>query len=76
MYLDDIIVCGKTFEEMVQHLDEVFSRLQQSGLKLKARKCHLFAKKVEFLGHIITEEGISTDPKKTECIRNWPTHLL
>ena len=72
VYLDDIIVCGKTFEEMVKNLDEVFSRLQQAGLKLKARKCHLFAQRVEFLGHIISEEGVSTDPKKTECIRNWP----
>ena len=50
----------------------MFSRLQQAGLKLKARKCHLFAQRVEFLGHIISEEGVSTDPKKTECIRNWP----
>ena len=72
VYLDDIIVCGKTFEDMVKNLDEVFSRLQQAGLKLKARKCHLFAQRVEFLGHIISEEGVSTDPKKTECIRNWP----
>ena len=72
VYLDDIIVCGKTFEEMVKNLDEVFSRLQQAGLKLKARKCHLFAQRVEFLGHIVSEEGVSTDPKKTECIRNWP----
>ena len=42
VYLDDIIVCGKTFDEMVTNLDEVFLRLQQAGLKLKARKCHLF----------------------------------
>ena len=72
VYLDDIIVCGKTFEDMVKNLGEVFERLQEAGLKLKARKCQLFAKKVEFLGHIISEEGISTDPGKTECIKNWP----
>ncbi|MCG8048996.1 MAG: reverse transcriptase domain-containing protein, partial [Candidatus Thiodiazotropha endolucinida] len=72
VYLDDIIVCGKTFEDMVKNLGEVFERLQEAGLKLKARKCQLFAKKVDFLGHIISEEGISTDPSKTECIRNWP----
>ena len=73
VYLDDIIVSGKTFEDMVNNLDEVFARLQGAGLKLKARKCQLFSKRVEFWGYIISEEGISTDPKKTECVRNWPT---
>ena len=41
-------------------------------LKLKARKCQLFAKRVDFFGHVISEDGISTDPKKTECVQNWP----
>ena len=72
VYLDDIIVCGKTFDDMVKNLDDVLARLQEAGLKLKARKCQLFAKRVEFLGHVISEEGISTGPKKTECVRNWP----
>ncbi|MCG7874760.1 MAG: ribonuclease H family protein, partial [Candidatus Thiodiazotropha endolucinida] len=72
VYLDDMIVCGKTFEDMVKNLDEVFARLQEAGLKLKARKCQLFARKVNFLGHVISEDGICTDPKKTECVRNWP----
>ena len=70
MYLDDILVCWKTFDEMVKNLDDVFARRQDLGLKLKARKCQLFAKRVEFLGHIVSEEGISKDPKKSECIRN------
>ena len=72
VYLDDIIVCGKTFDEMVKNLDEVFARLQGAGLKLKARKCQLFAQRVDFLGHVISEDGIRTDPKKTECVRKWP----
>ena len=67
VYLDEIIVCGKTFDEMLKNLDDVFARLQGAGLKLKARKCQLFAKRVEFLRHVISEEGVSTDPKKTEC---------
>ena len=44
VYIDDIIVCGKTFDEMLKNLDDVFLRLQGAGLKLKARKCQLFVK--------------------------------
>ena len=50
VYLDDIIVCGKTFEDMVKNIDEVLDRLREAGLKLKARKCQLFVKRVDFLG--------------------------
>ena len=72
IYLDDIIVTGNSFENMIENLDSVFQRLEKAGLKLKPKKCHLFAKQVEFLGHIISKDGIMTDPKKTECIKNWP----
>ena len=72
VYLDDIIVTGKTFEDMVKNLDSVLSRLTAAGLRLKPRKCQLFGKRVEFLGHIVSEDGIHTDPKKTEAVREWP----
>ena len=49
---------------MLQNLEKVFLRLSSAGLKLKAKKCHIFAEQVEFLGHIISPEGIATDPKK------------
>ena len=47
VYLDDIIVCAKTFEDMVKNVGEVFERLQEAGLKLKARKCQLFANRID-----------------------------
>ena len=65
IYLDDIIVTGKSFENMIENLSTVFDRFKESGLKLKARKCTLFATEVEFLGHLVSPKGISTDPKKT-----------
>ena len=71
IYLDDIVT-GRTFEEMIKNLDQVLEKLSEAGLKLKARKCHLFKQEVEFLGHIISHEGIKTDPKKTEVVRTWP----
>lgn len=72
IYLDDIIVYAKTFEEMNNNLAKVFEKLAAAGLKLKAKKCTLFAQTVEYLGHVVSEHGISTDPKKTEAIRKWP----
>ena len=72
IYLDDVIVIGKTFENMIQNLDMVLQKMKDAGLKLKPRKCHLFAKEVEFLGHVITKDGIKTDPKKTKVVQDWP----
>ena len=72
IYLDDIIVVGKTFDDMIRNLDEVLQKLHEAGLKLKPRKCQLFAKRVDFLGHVISGEGIQTDPKKTQAVREWP----
>ncbi|MCG8044653.1 MAG: hypothetical protein JAY66_03025, partial [Candidatus Thiodiazotropha taylori] len=72
IYLDDIIVMGKTFHDMLDNLDKVLNKIESANLKLKPRKCQLFAKKVEFLGHIISEEGIKTDPKKTQVVTDWP----
>ena len=62
----------KTFDEMLKNLDYIFARLQGAGLKLKERKCQQFAKSVEFFRHVSSEEGVSRDPKKKECVRNWP----
>lgn len=72
VYLDDIIVVGKSIEDMIQNLTQVFDCLLAAGLKLKARKCTLFARKVEYLGHIISEKGIATSPDKVKAVKNWP----
>lgn len=72
VYLDDIIVVGKSFENMMENLQHVFQRLHQAGLKLKAKKCNLFATRVSYLGHIISKDGISTDPEKVRAVAEWP----
>ena len=73
IYLDDILIHGRTFDEMLSNLDRVLNKLQEAGLKLKARKCQLFQKEVEYLGHVVSSDGIRTDPKKIEAVQNWPT---
>ena len=73
LYLDDILVFSKTFEEHLTTLAEVFTRLTKHGLKLKGEKCHLFQKEVAHLGHIVSEKGVMVDPDKVERIKHWPT---
>ena len=72
IYLDDIIIFSKTPEEQLQRLRNVFEKLSESGLKLKPSKCDFFRKRLEYLGHIVSEHGIETNPKKIEVIQKWP----
>ena len=72
VYIDDVIVFGNTVEHSVERLAEVFKRLRAAGLKLKPRKCRLFQKEVAYLGHIVSAEGVATDPAEIEAVRGWP----
>ena len=72
VYLDDIIVLGRTFKEHLRSLRAVFDQIRSANLKLKPRKCILCRQSVDFLGHIVSKEGIATDPAKTEKVMNWP----
>ncbi|KRY54980.1 Retrovirus-related Pol polyprotein from transposon 17.6 [Trichinella britovi] len=75
-YLDDIIVFGKTEEEHLERLEGVLSRLQSVGLKIKPEKCQLMRQSVRYLGHIVTQHGVGTDPEKTAAFQEWPTSRL
>ena len=70
--MDDIIVFSKTQDEHVKQLRSVFKKMDQAGLHLKPSKCEFFKKRVEYLVHIISENGIETNPKKIEAIVKWP----
>jgi transposase InsO family protein len=72
VYLDDIIVFSKTFEDHLKDLEVVFERLRSHGLKLKAKKCHLCCNEVVYLGHLITRDGIREDPSKIDTVKNFP----
>ena len=71
IYLDDIIVLSKTPEEHLKRLRGIFDKLAQAGLKLKPSKCEFLKSKITYLGHIVSAEGIETDPKKIEAVKNW-----
>ena len=72
VYIDDILIFSKTFEEHLTHLEEVFNRLRQAGLRLKLKKCTFAQPKVEYLGHVVTRNGIEVDPKKVEAVKGFP----
>ena len=72
IYLDDIIIFSQTFEDHLENLTEVFKRIKNAGLKLKRSKCEFLKQKIKFLGHVVSEEGISTDPEKISAVADWP----
>ncbi|MCG7869005.1 MAG: retroviral-like aspartic protease family protein, partial [Candidatus Thiodiazotropha taylori] len=72
VYLDDVIVKGKTFDETLSNLRDVFLRFRQANLRLKPKKCKLFRERVVFLGHLVSAQGITCNPAKVEVIKEWP----
>ena len=72
IYLDDVIIFSYTFEEHIERLEEVFSRLKQHNQKLKPSKCEFLRSEVTYLGHVVSEKGIRTDPEKTKAVKDWP----
>ena len=72
IFLDDVIVNGETFDDTLQNLDLILTRFRSANLKLKPSKCHLFKKSVTFLGHVVSKDGIKTDPEKIKAVSDWP----
>ncbi|CAM5165670.1 unnamed protein product, partial [Eretmochelys imbricata] len=72
VYLDDLIVFGRTLEEHEERLLKVLDRLEDYGLKLSIDKCQFCRTSVKYVGHIVSQEGVSTDPDKIEALTTWP----
>ena len=72
IYLDDIIIYSQTFEEHLHRLENVFKQLELHGLKLKGSKCEFFKHQVNYLGHVVSDQGIQTDPEKISALKEWP----
>lgn len=71
LYLDDIVVFSATFEDHLHRLELVLSRLQEHNLKLKLQKCNFFQQEVKYLGHIVSADGVATDPDKISAVSQW-----
>lgn len=77
IYIDDVIIFSEDFDTHLQRLESVFDRLDEHGLKLRPSKCHLFKEEVNYLGHVVSDKGVSTDPEKCKVIKEWevPTNV-
>jgi hypothetical protein len=73
VFLDDILIYSKSEEEHEEHLRMVLKVLREHKLYAKLSKCIFYQKKIHYLGHIISADGIAVDPEKIEAIKGWPT---
>lgn len=72
IYLDDILVYSRTFEDHLCHLRQVFDRLRHANLNLKPSKCKIACPKNKNLGHAVSPEGIAPDDDKISAVREFP----
>ena len=72
VFFDDILIYSKSLQNHLLHLDCTFQLLQRHNLLAKRSKCYFAQTSVEYLGHFISAQGVSTDPKKIEAVQQWP----
>ena len=72
VYIDDILVAGKTPQDHLNNLTAVLSKLQDAGIRLKKEKCSFCVHEVEYLVHIISAEGLKPSPRKVKAVVDAP----
>lgn len=72
VYLDDIVVYANSIEEHDKKIKILFSRLREAGLKLQIDKCLFLKRKVNYLGHVLSDKGLQPDPAKIEAVKGFP----
>jgi hypothetical protein len=71
VFVDDILVYSENEKDHTEHLRVVLTRLRDHQLYTKFSKCEFWLKRVPFLGHVLSEDGISVDPSKVQEVMNW-----
>ncbi len=72
VYLNDILVYSDTFDEHINHLKKIFTKLREANLIIKLKKCKFGQRKIKFLGYMIGTDGLRTNPENIEKIINCP----
>lgn len=73
VFFDDILVYSSTLDDHVEHLSTVLSLLQKDQWQVKLSKCTFATRSISYLGHVISETGVQTDPNKVTTVVNWST---
>lgn len=73
VFFDDILIYSSSYEDHLQHLHEVLSLLAKDKWVVKLKKCHFAQEEIKYLGHILSAQGVSTDPDKVTTVLQWPT---
>ena len=71
-FFDHVFIFGATFAKHCEALDRALSLIEEAGLKVKPEKCCRLPQRVPFAGHILSAEGVSTDPEKVSAVESWP----
>jgi hypothetical protein len=72
VFFDDLLIYSQSPEDHQIHLQLIFQTIRENQLLLNKSKCHFALPRVEYLGHFITKEGVSTDPIKIQAVSSWP----
>jgi hypothetical protein len=72
VFMDDILVYSRTLEEHILHLQQLFDILHCNKFLLKRFKCVFAEQSLEYLGHIMSKDGVATEPSKVEAVQSWP----
>jgi len=73
VFIDDILIYSQTFTEHVYHVQLVFQLLQNHQFKVRLSKCSFAQQKLSYLGHVLSPNGVSTDPAKIRDVQTWPS---
>jgi len=73
VFFDDILIYSSTLQDHVNHLRSVLEVLRSNRLFTKLSKCSFAQSEIEYLGHIISKDGVATDPNKLSIIQQWPS---
>jgi hypothetical protein len=71
VFIDDILIYSENMEDHAEHLRIVWTRLREHQLYAKLSKCEFWLREVQFLGHVLSENGISVDPSKVQEVMDW-----
>lgn len=72
IFFDDILVYSRSWKDHLSHLNLTLEALKQSQLYVKKSKYSFAKQQLEYLGHLISEKGVATNPTKVECMKQWP----